>query len=376
VLEEAVTSYITLRLPRFSAINGTVIDENEIGLAGQEVAVYKATQPPEHIRDAAANDRGVYRVGGLTPGRYFVRTVGKQYEDGSYLPTFARETVHSEQAHLVEALLEQETLRVDIRPLQGRLISLFVTVGPDEPPDTVITLASGMGRKTAKGNQAAFGGLPPGEYEVYAESSIGAAYQRLSLSSDAKVSLIWAPGSGVTVSGGPSASAKLRIRRKDLAGVGSETVLPLPGAMLPAGRWELLLEPPDGYYVSSTIPYTRGRPDVWVEYTTRPRQSFGFRLADGAATVSGVVKDSPYAPVYLEAYDAELRQRAGDLKAVRADAQGQFRFLNLAPGTWRLLSTYEYLMPDSDVFGMAFAPSLTLARSGSASKDLELWVIR
>ena len=57
VIEEATTSYITLRLPRFSAVTGTVVDENEIGLPGQEVAVYKATQPPEYIREAAADDR-------------------------------------------------------------------------------------------------------------------------------------------------------------------------------------------------------------------------------------------------------------------------------------------------------------------------------
>src|SRR5262245_16653856 len=57
VVEEEAAAYITLRLPRFSAVTGTVVDENEIGLPGQEVSVYRATQPPEYIRDAAANDR-------------------------------------------------------------------------------------------------------------------------------------------------------------------------------------------------------------------------------------------------------------------------------------------------------------------------------
>jgi hypothetical protein len=375
ILEEATTSYITLRLPRFSAVNGTVVDENEIGLPGQEVAVYKATQPPEYIREAAADDRGVFRVGGLTPGRYFVRTVGKQYEEGSYLPTFSRETVRPDQAQLVDLFPEQEIGRVDIRPIPGRLLTL--TVGAPDEPNTFLTLASAIGRKRVEGSHARWSGLPPGEYEVYSESETGVfTYQRLSLSSDMTLSLIPAEPNTVTVTGGPRNGGKLRLRRKDLAGPGPEAAIPLEGAIVPAGRWEILFEPPDGQYVTSTFPNIRGRLDGWLEYTTRPRQSFGFRLSDGAATLTGVVKDAPYAPVYLEAYDSRLRQRAGELKAVRADAQGQFRFGNLAPGAWRILSTYEYLMPDSDVFDIAAAASVTLSVGGSAAKDLDLWEIR
>ncbi len=375
IVEEATAAYITLRLPRFSAVNGTVVDENEIGLPGQEVAVYKATQPPEYIRDAPADDRGVYRVGGLTPGKYFVRTVGKQYEDGSYLPTFSREAVRPEEAQLVDLFPEQETAKIDIRPRPGRLSSLNVGVTPEEP-DTVITLASVLGRKRVQGNSARFNGLAPGEYEVYAECSAGAAYQRFSLSGDMTLNLLWGDSNGVTVTGGPRDTGKLRMRRKDLAGAGPEVAVVVSGASIPAGRWELLFETPDGYYVSGTTPYSRGRLDGWIEYSTRPRQALGFRLSGGGATVQGVVKDAPYAPVYLEAYDERSRQRAGDLKAVRADARGQFRFANLGPGAWRLLSTYEYLMPDSEVFDTAAAASVTLTPGSSASKDLELWVIR
>jgi hypothetical protein len=375
VVEEATTAYITLRLPRYSAVSGTVVDENEIGLPNQEVAVYKATQPPEYIREAAADDRGVYRVGGLTPGKYFVRTVGKQYEDGGYLPTFSRESVRAEEAQLIEIFPEQETAKIDIRPLPGRLSTLAVGVTPEEP-DTVITLASALGRKRVEGNSARFSGLSPGEYEVYAECSSGAAYQRFSLNGDMTLGLLWGDANGVTVSGGPQDGSKLRLRRKDLAGAGPEVAVDASGASIPAGRWEVLLETPDGYYVSGTTPSSRGRLDGWIEYTTRPRQVFGLRLSGGGATIQGVVKEAPYAPVYLEAYDGRTRQRAGDLKAVRADAQGQFRFANLAPGAWRLLSTYEYLMPDSEVFDSASAPSVTLTPGGSAAKDLELWVIR
>src|SRR5205823_1531317 len=97
LLEEGATAFLTLRLLRFSAVSGTIVDEDDIGLPAHEVAVYRLKQPPELVATRTADDRGVYRVGGLTPGRYLVRTVGKQYPEGAYLPTFSRETELIEQ---------------------------------------------------------------------------------------------------------------------------------------------------------------------------------------------------------------------------------------------------------------------------------------
>jgi Carboxypeptidase regulatory-like domain len=376
-IEDAATAYITLRLPRLSAISGTIVDENEIGLPGHEVAVYRAKDPPEHIRDATADDRGVYRIGGLEPGKYLVRTVARQYEEGGYLPTFSRETIRPDQAQTVEVLVENQVDNVDVRPLPGKLFSLTVEV--DVPnPDTVLTLASGIWRKTIKSPGSTFPGLPQGEYEVYAESSEGGgAYQRLILSEDRKVALLWGPPVGVSVTGGPSRDAGfLRMRRKDLAGVGQEVRVPVREALLPAGRWELLLEPPEGYYVSSTMPYGRRRPEGWVEVESRPRFSFGYRLSGGAAAIRGVVKDAPYAPVFLEGYDRFQKQRVGDLKVVHADAWGRFRFGSLAPGTYRLLSTFEYLNPDTETIDAAGPATVMIEESREATKEIELWVIR
>jgi hypothetical protein len=374
-IEEAATGYFTLRLPRYSAVSGTVVDENDIGLPGHEVAVYKATQPPEHIRDATTDDRGVYRIGGLHPGKHLVRSVAKQYADGGYLPTFARETVRAEEAQPVELFVEQQTDRVDVRPLPGRLFSLTVDVVPDTDPDTTIVLASGMGRKTVKAAATTFTGLPPGEYEIYAESPTVNAYQRLSLKETSKVTLMAQEPWSVTAGSGTTSPARLRVRRKDLAGVGPEFTAPVP-ASLPPGRWELLLDPPDGEYASSTIPYTRGRVDGWVEVASRPRLVFGYRLAGGAGSISGTVKEAPYAPVYLEGYDTDLKKRVGDLKAVRTDSRGQYRFRNLAPGVYRLLSTFEYLMPDAETIDSTSPASVTLRPKTDAALDLDLWVIR
>lgn len=380
ILEENDAPYITLRLPRYSAISGTVVDENEIGLPGNEVSVFRATQPPEHVRDATANDRGVYRVGGLEPGKYLVRTVGKQFEDASYLPTYGRETSRADQAQVVELFVEHEAANVDVRPLPGKLITLRVSLYTEDP-EIVLTVASSSGRKSVKSWQAAFSGLPPGDFEIYAESPTVNSYLRGSFRESQDVGLMPLPPWEVAVSGGPNTGAKLRVRRKDLAGVGPESVAELAPAQpvsLPPGRWELLLEPPEGYYVASTSPYgRRGRLDGWIEETSRSSFGFGFRLTSGAGSIRGVVKEGAYAPVYLEGYDRELRRRVGDLKAVRADSRGNFRFASLAPGIYRVVSTFEYLMPSTEIID-SIMPAVVNLGSGNSdvTKELELYVIR
>jgi hypothetical protein len=376
VIDEAASAFVVIRLPRFGAISGTAVDENEIGLPGIEVAVYRKSEPPELIREATADDRGVYRVGGLIPGKYFVRTVGKQYEDGGYLPTFSRETVRPEEAQSVETFVEQQIDRIDVRPLPGRVYRLDVGTEPTDE-EVTLTLASAMGRKTVVTSGYRFTGLPPGEYEVYAQTQTRAAYQRLSLNSDSSVSLLWSPGGGVTVSGSPPRNPGiLRMRRKDLAGTGPELRFPANEAPVHAGRWEVLLEPPPGFYAANVVPYVRGRLDGWIEILGRPRFSMMYRLAAGPGSVRGVVKDAPYAPVYLEAYDSGQRKRAGDLRVARADARGQYRFENLAPGSYRVLSTFEYASPDTDVFDIAGSVPLTVTAQTDVVKDLDLWVIR
>jgi hypothetical protein len=397
LVRDGETAFVHIRLPRFSAIAGTVVDENNIGLPEHEVAAYRLRTPPELVKTVKANERGEYRLFGLEPGSYVVRTLGKQYDDGAYLPTYSREAGEMRDAVRVDLLPEQQIEHIDVRPAPGRLFSVAVDTAKSFPPgaEITITIASALGRKSVKGEGFTFTGLPPGEYDFYAEAQgpegVATAYQRINLTRPNKdpwpLTLLASPGSGLFVSGVPEADySKLWIRRKDMAGAGEAKRWPLTRgrATIPAGRWELYLEPPAGAYAASfyggaVARAYRMRADGWNEGVAIDRRSMQFQLASGPGSVRGVVKSGSEAasgaPVYLEGWDTEGKQRVGELHSVWTDARGQFRFDGLAPGTYRVLATYEYLNPDVETMGATGQEILVAAHSEKAV-DLELYVIR
>jgi hypothetical protein len=191
VVQEGETAFLNLRLPRFSAITGIVVDENNIGLPEHEVAAYRLRTPPELVRTVKANERGEYRVYGLEPGNYVVRTIGKQYDDGAYLPTYGREAGEMRDAVRVDLLPEQQVEHVDVRPSRGRLFSVLVkTSGFTPGAEITITMAGDTGRKSVKADEYRFTGLTAGEYDFYAEAPVGdgveTAYQRINVTNVAK----------------------------------------------------------------------------------------------------------------------------------------------------------------------------------------------
>ena len=392
--DDDASAFLNIRLLRYSAISGTLVDENDEGLPGQGVLAYRNSKPPELMAHATSDERGVYRLHGLEPGTYLVRTAGDQSNDESYLPAFSKETDKLDQAHTVELFPDQEATDVDVRPLPGRLYSLSADVTPRNP-DVSITLVSEMGRKTVRAESYRFTHLPPGDYELFAQSpaepgpgeKFTGSYQRISLGADAKLSLLLRSPAAVTVSGAPAnASGEIRIRQADLAGAGRSSELPLRNgvATIPIGRWEVILQPPSGYYVSgvsgSTLAPGHERADGWQEMLSPGYGGLRYTLTAGASTIRGIVKssDDPVsgAPVYLEAYDPAAGKRIADLRATNSDVHGQYRFNDLAPGTYRILGTFEYLFPDAETMGTANAQVVTVDAHNELSRDLELYVIR
>jgi len=387
--------YLTIRLPRLSGITGTVVDENDIGIPNAEVAAYRLAAPPELITRARADDRGAYRLSGLEPGAYLVRSAAFQDEDVSYVPTFSRETEKAAESHPVEVTLDRDATYVDVKPAQGRLFTLAGQVIPSNLPGIRVTLVSDMGRQTSQGGTFRFNSLAPGDYEIFAETTEGAlfaAYRSLpGLAKDSGVALdmIRVTETQVQVYPNPAeglGAFRLAARRRDLAGAGDPQTLQVSNgrALLAPGRWELQLIPPRGYYVSGFQGNFRQdpgvRPEGWNEFLAGYSYAVRFSLSTAAATVSGIVKSngSPVAgaPVILEAYDSVRRKRQLPLGMARTDADGRYRFEGLAPDDYRILATFEYRSPSPEEMEAAGAGGLSLSQGDGAQRDLELYVIR
>lgn len=401
VLDESSPAELKIRLKRFGAIGGTVVDENEVGLPEHEVLAYRSTRPPRVAARAVTDDRGVYRLFGLEPGTYLVRTAAKQHEAGGYLPTFSTEAAVADQAHSVDVALDETVDHVNVKPFPGRLLRLAgrVDAGPRRP--VTLTLASDVGREiiTALDNFE-FKPLAPGQYELFATTGddsrygVMAEYMRLSMDldrNDFRVALSSFSGTpvvfehkGQTVD--PSAF-QILARRKDLAGEEPPQTVRLTNgrAMLAPGRWDVSVAPAvEWCVIGFSGPRADGggpgRADGWNEILVgRTAEPVRFILSSTPGSVHGTVTagqdPASGAPVFLEAYDAESGRRVMDPRMARTDAKGRFQFAGLAPGTYRLLATFEYEMPDAAAMA-ARGRAFPVAEGREMQQDVELYVIR
>lgn len=394
------TAMITLRLMHYSAITGTVVDENEVGLPDFGVAVYRAGQPPELVASARGDESGVFRVSGLEPGTYLVRSAAKQDEDEAYLPTFSRETQRVEEARAITVYPEDETRGVEVHALPGKLHTLSgeaITVPPGIP--VRITLASDMGRQTVEGPVFQFSGLAPGLYELFAEVMENpsrniryqAAYQQVPLDRDTHLRLVLQEPRETRfdfepLAAGVANTIQVLARRKDLAGTAPTERLSLVNgrAKLAPGRWELLATPPAGSYVSGfSVPFAssvaKGRPDGWNEVVIGNFSLVRFSLSNNPGAIGGVVKTAGEpvagAPVFLEAYDPVTRKRLTDLRTTRTDDHGRYEFRGLAPGTWRILATFEYQSPDTETMDAGGARAVQIDAGMQAQIDPDLYTL-
>jgi hypothetical protein len=398
-VEQEGTLFLDIRLHRYGAISGTVLDENEIGIPEQRVIAYPARQPLEIAASAITDDRGIYRIHGLDPGVYFVRTAAKKLEDDSgLLPTFHKETNAVDQAITVEVDLDQQMDDVNIRPLPGKLFRVTGKIVSFPPVPATVTLISDAGRvQTQTSLTFTFDQVAPGNYELIADGEDGHGtlghYREMSVDSDAEIQVQLTrsretefrmedeKGNRLDL-----ATARLMARRKTLDGAGRAQVLKLVNdrADLAPGRWEMSLIPPSSYYVSAFSgpglkDSERGRTDGWNEIVLRDFSPVVIKLSSHPAAIHGRVTGSgqdaaPGAPVYLEAFDQASGKRLIDLRTARTDMRGQYRFRGLAPGVYRILSTFEFDKPDSQTMEASGARSLTLSEGDDTAQDLELYV--
>ena len=396
VLADEGAPYIDLRLHRLGAVTGSVWDENEIGIAEQEVYAYRPSRPPVLLARGRTDDRGVYRIGSLSPGPYLVRAGPKQLdEETAALPTFFPNATAVDDARIIDVGLDQQTEDINIRPALGKTLTLSGDVVGQCEGRISVSLISDIGQTTVSGPHFTFDELSPGPFELVADcpgarNSYG-AFQRLQLYRDTdKVSMQLGLVPTIQLSiedeAGKSIDPRLvsvMARRKDLAGEGSPQRLRDGMSLLP-GRWDLSVGASGNLYPVSIYGVgvenlERARADAWSEFLIlRGRIGLKVTMASGAATVHGRVTKAlgdptVGAPVYLEAFDPTLNKRLVDLRKTLTGPRGEYRFAGLTPGSYRIVSSFEFDDPDERTMEAVQASTIVLESAKDRAQDLDLY---
>ncbi len=407
--------FAELQLYKLGAITGKIVDENRVALIGVPVLAYPAELPLRPAVMTKSDDRGIYRLAGLDPGRYWVRTGPHDLEDGSgLLPTFFPESTGTKDATTLRVQLERDVSEVDIQPALGSLLRVSGRVMCSLPIPIHVTLTSDTGRKQATVRcmtDFSFDKLAPGYYELLAGdgSPLAAAIPKPFLSGPPFAhidffldrnregdNLQLAPSGLATfqveVQGGGSLrpnEAGVVLRRKELDGEGNSIRVTSDYMHLAPGFWELAAAPPAGYYVVSITPQfdhkrlSRAGPSPeWYEvYLSRfDRNRITILLSPRPAVLSGTVTSSgrdpvPGAPVFLYPKE-EARRRLNGFRTTRTDRRGGYRLDGLPPGSYWILSSFDLDEISEESLAAARAKNISLEEGRASVEDLTLHTIQ
>ncbi len=374
--------FAEMRLRHHGAVTGRVLDENGVGTPGVPVVAYRARLPLRTVGAAAiSDDRGVYRIHGLMPGKYWVRTGGIGLPDGSaWGATFGPQGREPRDARMHAVTVDADTAYADISPEPGAAFRLG-------------------GEFSCPGGYR-FEGLTAGLHEVFVTGGNGktSGFLELNLQRDhldAHVPL--QPNPDVTVevvqAGGRQRLRNLRVkltgRRMDLSEAAAPVDIPLGSTTLAPGYWELLATPPEGYYVESIATGRLGRgtranrgerTSEWHEVRIDPLgfSFIGIAVSNRAAEIGGRVlsesKPMPGVPVFLWPVQEAVRKSLGGFRQTLTDTEGRFLFANLPPEEYRAVASYDLNEMDHDTAEATNAVKVKAEPQKPAQLDLTLWV--
>lgn len=332
--------FVELRAHRVGAITGTVFDENGIGIPGAPVVAYSAQLPLRVAATAKADDRGIFRLSGLMPGKFWVRSAAYTMEDGSgLLPMFSPQSREARYGRVFPVRLDADTPDADVRPDGGSLLTLTIqvlcTVGP-----AMLTLTSETTKHAVNApcaGETVIRDLAPGRYELLGVSPDGtqAGYWSTDLAANAT--------RGIQLTELPSVvlNAPAVARRFDPYEASAFVELPAKRTALLPGAWEFrAATPPDRY--------SEPRLEILAPAAYRPLRP----LESGeGGRLEGRVKNSPGIFVRLGAVSSRNQQILGGPRQVIADVEGKFAFPGLPPGDYRIMVTYDQSELDSEILG-------------------------
>ena len=365
--------FIELRLHKLGVITGTARDENGAGIAGVRVYAYPRRLPARALASGTSDDRGVYRIHSLPPGKYWIRNGAHLFNEtgDGLVPTYAPEIVSTNGARVFDARLDTETAYADIRPLPGRLLSVRGSIAPcGGPVPVTVTLSTEEGNRTTQtvcGGAFSFESVADGPRDLAATAQTPECLSYFEdLRQSGREALIQLQEcASVAISRQPrGGEMQTLLRRRDLGVVGPWMDLAtLAGFRLPPGYWEISARVAAKEYVSGVSqPMNRREPGpeaytMFVPMGKNSAANLTVRVADGAAVISGVVRKDgngvAAAPVFLWPLTDTARRALGGGRSLRAGPDGRFRFEGLAPGSYRVLSSYDFREVDEDVMELA-----------------------
>ena len=395
--------FADLRLRHKGALTGRVLDENGVPAPGISVLAYRARLPLRSAGSGTSDDRGVYRIHGLDPGKYWIRSAGHVLDDGSgWLPTFGPQARDLRDARVHQVTVDADTPDTDVNPEPGTLFRLGGIIACDRDGPVTVTLSSETGRRQAQGNckdAYRFEGVAPAAYEIFATMADGtpaSGFTELFLDHDTvsanvqvtewpKVEIETRRAGSATVADAP---LTLLGRRQDLSETESAREIKGSGIALAPGHWEFRARAPAGQYVESIAnmrgaprrPAKAERPSDWFEVFIEARFPARIRttISDRSGQISGAVivegKPVPGAPVFLwPVAESARRSLSGPLETL-SDTAGHFRFESLPPGDYRVLASFDVNAIDEEIMQLSQAPILRAEPSQTATIDLAVWI--